>query len=122
MRQYRKKNLGNSSNYLEKNKTNQLSGRAEYEQYLDYQDTKLFYSNKMIVGNFSKKYIISLSELRNHKLINEYALEFYRFLLDESDVHKDYLTKRFINIASAYHYISINPNTLLERIEILESK
>ncbi len=102
-----KKNYKSFSHYLEKNNIGKLSGRMEYECYLDYQDTRLFYENGFMVGRFKNRYALNLSEINTPELINRHALEFSKAIENESDTYNLYLKKRFISIAAAFHCIPI---------------
>ncbi len=102
-----KKTYNSYSQYLEENNIGNLSGLMEYECYSDYQNTKLFYEDGFIIGKFTKRYAVDLSKINTPELIKTHALTLSKAIKNESDTDNEYLKKRFINIAAAFHCIPI---------------
>jgi hypothetical protein len=93
-----------------------MSSRDEYESHLDSLDKRFYVHGSEVHVNFSKPFIVDLDKCRTAEALLSQTRSLTVRLVDEPNVHIQYLVERLIRYASSFHKLEINAQDMANSI------
>lgn len=88
----------------------------EYESYLDSLDKRFFVRGSEVHVNFSMPFVINLNECRSADAILLQTRSLVVRLIEEPNIHIQYLCEQLIRFISSFHKLAIAPREVAKSI------
>lgn len=88
----------------------------EYESYLDSLDQRFFVRGSEVHANFSKPFVINLNECRSPDALLSQTRSLVVRLIEEPNIHIQYLCEQLIRFISSFHKLAIAPREIVQSI------